>query len=100
MVDTGASRTSLSEAMLRETKVVYRVTEPQVKMRTSDGRVALARGIVIEFMRVGPFELKNVPAIACADCASLLGQASLAHFDMQSARAQGVEFLLLARRGL
>ncbi|VTU42703.1 MULTISPECIES: GYF domain-containing protein [unclassified Variovorax] len=99
MVDTGASRTSLSDAMLRDTKVVYRVTEPQVKMRTADGRVVLARGIVIESMKVGPFELKNVPAIACVDCASLLGQASLAHFDMQSARAQGVEFLLLARRG-
>lgn len=99
MVDTGASRTSLSDTMLRETKAVYRVTEPQVNMRTADGRVALARGIVIESMRVGPFEFKNVPAIACADCASLLGQASLAHFDMQSVRAQGVEFMLLARRG-
>ena len=41
---------------------------------------------------------KNVPAVACADCISLLGQASLTKFDMQSVRAQGVDFLLLAPR--
>lgn len=50
-------------------------------------------------MKVGPFELKNVPAVVCADCVSLLGQASLTKFDMQSVRAQGVDFLLLAQRG-
>ncbi|WCM93858.1 GYF domain-containing protein [Acidovorax sp. NCPPB 2350] len=99
MVDTGASVTTLSDTLLRESKAAYRVTEPQVRMRTADGRTSLAKGILIESMKIGPFELTNVPALACADCASLLGQASLTNFDMQSARTQGVEFLLLARRG-
>lgn len=99
MVDTGASRTSLSEAMLAESKVAYRVTDPQLKMRTADGRVVSARGIVLDALKVGPFELRNVPAIACGECIPLLGQASLSQFDMQSVRTQGVDFLLLARRG-
>ncbi|CAN7324783.1 GYF domain-containing protein [Variovorax paradoxus] len=99
MVDTGASLTSLSEAVLRDSKAVYRVVDPKVQMTVADGRKVAAKGVVIESMKVGPFELKNVPAVVCTDCVSLLGQASLTKFDMQSVRAQGVEFLLLAQRG-
>ncbi|BFO57503.1 retroviral-like aspartic protease family protein [Acidovorax sacchari] len=98
MIDTGASMTTVSEELLRASKAVYRVTDPQVRMRTADGRTMLARGILIDSMKVGPFELAGVPALTCPDCASLLGQASLTHFDMQSSRTQGVEFLLLAQR--
>jgi len=99
MVDTGASLTSLSEAMLRDSKAVYRVVDPKVQMTVADGRKVAAKGVVVESMKVGPFELKNVPAVVCTDCVSLLGQASLTKFDMQSVRAQGVDFLLLAQRG-
>jgi len=98
MVDTGASLTSLSEAMLRESKVAYKVMDPAVRMTTADGRKVSAKAIMIDAMKVGPFELKNVPAVTCADCVSLLGQASLSKFDMQSVRTQGVDFLLLAQR--
>lgn len=100
MVDTGASLTSLSEAMLRDSKAVYRVVDPKVQMTVADGRKVAAKGVVVESMKVGPFELKNVPAVVCTDCVSLLGQASLTKFDMQSVRAQGVDFLLLAQRGM
>ncbi|MDA8455504.1 retroviral-like aspartic protease family protein [Acidovorax sp. GBBC 3334] len=96
--DCGASA-RLSDALLRESKAQYRITDPQVRMRTADGRITVARGIVIESMKVGSFELAGVPALVCADCVPLLGQASLRNFDMQSARTQGVEFLLLAKRG-
>lgn len=99
MVDTGASLTSLSEAMLRDSKAAYRVVDPKVQMTVADGRKVAAKGVVVESMKVGPFELKNVPALVCTDCVSLLGQASLTKFDMQSVRAQGVDFLLLAQRG-
>jgi predicted aspartyl protease len=99
MVDTGASLTSLSEAMLRDSKAVYRVVDPKVQMTVADGRKVAAKGVMIESMKVGFFELKNVPAVVCADCVSLLGQASLSKFDMQSVRAQSVDFLLLAQRG-
>jgi hypothetical protein len=37
--------------------------------------------------------------VRCEHCAALLGQASLSHFDLQSTRTQGVEFLTLTPRG-
>lgn len=98
MVDTGASLTSMSESLLRDSKAAYKVLDPAVRMTTADGRKVVAKSIMLDAMKVGPFELKNVPAITCADCVSLLGQASLSKFDMQSVRAQGVDFLLLAQR--
>ena len=98
MVDTGASVTSFSETMLRESAAIYRVTQPQVRMTTADGRKIMAQGILLESLKVGPFELKNTPAVVCANCVALLGQASLANFDMQSSRIQGVDFLQLSRR--
>lgn len=44
MVDTGASLTSLSEAMLRDSKAVYRVVDPKVLMTVADGRKVAAKG--------------------------------------------------------
>jgi len=98
MVDTGASLTSLGESLLRDSQAKYRVLDFAVKMTTADGRKVVAKAIVLDTMKVGPFELTNVPAVVCADCISLLGQASLSKFDMQSNRVQGVDFLLLSPR--
>ncbi|MBB3181826.1 GYF domain-containing protein [Variovorax sp. Sphag1AA] len=98
MVDTGATLTSMKESLLRDSRAVYKVLDPAVRMTTADGRKVVAKSIMLESMKVGPFELTNVPAIACAECISLLGQASLSKFDMQSVRSQGVDFLMLAPR--
>ena len=67
MVDTGASVTSLSEATLRDSKATYRVVDPHVRMTVADGRKVPAKEVMVESMKVGPFELKNVPAVVCAD---------------------------------
>ncbi len=99
VVDTGASRTTMSRAMLMASKAEYRVTEPQMTMLIADGRRLQAQGVMLARLHVGPFELKNVPAVICDGCASLLGQATLSQFDMQSSRVQGVEFMTLVRRG-
>jgi clan AA aspartic protease (TIGR02281 family) len=98
MVDTGASLTSLGEGLLRDSGAAYRVVDPKIQMTVADGRKLAAKAVIVESMKVGPFELKNVPAVVCNDCVSLLGQASLTKFDMQSVRAQGVDFLLLVQR--
>lgn len=98
VVDTGASRTTMSRAMLRASKAEYRVTEPELVMLTADGRRSPAQGVLLAKLRVGPFELKNVPALVCDGCVPLLGVSTLSQFDMQSSRVQGVEFLTLARR--
>ncbi|MCW7540457.1 retroviral-like aspartic protease family protein [Aquabacterium sp. A7-Y] len=98
MVDTGATTTTFSTADLEAADVVWRVSRPRVEMRTADGRKVTADAVVLESVRLGPFELKNVAAVVCEDCASLLGQSTLSRFDMASSRKQGVEFLSLTLR--
>ncbi|MGY4830931.1 retroviral-like aspartic protease family protein [Sphaerotilaceae bacterium SBD11-9] len=98
MVDTGATRTIVSESLLKESQARYRVTEPDAQMVTADGRKVSAQAITIESMSIGWFQLRNVLAITCQDCAPLLGQSTLSGFDMQSSKTGGVESLLLVER--
>ena len=98
MVDTGASRTTLSRAMLEASQAPYRVMDANVQMTTADGRKVRAEAIVVDALQLGPFELRQVNAIVCDGCVSLLGQSTLMHFDLQSSRVQGVEFISLSPR--
>jgi clan AA aspartic protease (TIGR02281 family) len=98
MVDTGATRTTLSEQLLQQSKARYRVTQSNVQMITADGRRVAAQAITIESASVGWFKLTNVPALVCRDCSPLLGQSTLSGFDMQSSKVQGVESLVLVQR--
>ena len=99
LVDTGATVTTVTPEMLDEAKAAYRVLQPVVTMTTADGRHVNAQGITIATLSVGPWLLRDVPAVRCAHCAALLGQSSLSHFDLRSSRTQGVEFLTLTPRG-
>lgn len=98
MVDTGATRTTVSEAFLKASGVDYRVTQPDVQMITADGRKVMARAITIESMTIGRFKLNKVLALTCQDCMPLLGQSTLSGFDMQSSKVGGVESLVLVQR--
>ena len=98
VVDTGASITTVTPQMLEESRVDYRVVQPVVTLTTADGRTVEAQGITIASMTVGPWVLHDVPAVKCTHCIALLGQLSLSHFDLKSARTQGVEFLTLTPR--
>ena len=98
MIDTGASATTVTPELLAESRVAFRVVQPVVTMTTADGRHVSAQGITISTLHVGPYVLHDVPAVRCERCVPLLGQASLSHFDLRSARMQGVEFLTLAPR--
>lgn len=98
MVDTGATRTTLSEKLLKESKASYRVTQSNVQMITADGRRVAAQAVTIEAVSIGWFRLANVQALVCRDCSSLLGQSTLSGFDMQSSKVQGVESLVLVQR--
>lgn len=98
LVDTGASATVMSKAMLEASKADYRTLDASVQMRTADGRKVRARMVLLPSLRVGPFALDNVQAVVCDDCVLLLGQTTLSRFDLRSSRTQGVEFLTLARR--
>jgi clan AA aspartic protease (TIGR02281 family) len=98
MVDTGASRTVMSKAMLDASKADYRTLDASVQMKTADGRKVRAQMVLLPSLRVGPFALENVQAVVCEGCVPLLGQATLSRFDLRSSRAQGVEFLTMVRR--
>lgn len=98
VVDTGATHTTMSRSMLKDSRAEYRVTEPNVIAMTADGRRTQAQGVVVAALRVGPHELRNVRALVCENCVPLLGQSTLAQFDMQSSRVQGVDFMTLSRR--
>jgi clan AA aspartic protease (TIGR02281 family) len=98
LVDTGASRTVMSKAMLEASKADYRKLDAAVQMLTADGRKVRAQSVALASMRVGPFALENVQVVVCESCVPLLGQATLSRFDLKSSRVQGVEFLTLARR--
>jgi predicted aspartyl protease len=98
MVDTGATHLTVGRQLLVDSKAVYRLTGPAGTLLTADGRRVAADPITIESLRIGPFELHDVPAVACDACASLLGQSTLSRFDLRSSRTQGVEFLTLAPR--
>ncbi|WP_028102835.1 retroviral-like aspartic protease family protein [Pseudoduganella violaceinigra] len=100
VVDTGASKTTLSDALLAASKASYKVIQPKYIIELADGRRVAARLIALETVMVGPFELHKVSAIVCPTCAPLLGQATLSQFNMASAKKQGVEFLTLEPRSV
>ena len=97
-VDTGASNTSVNDAFLAKAKIAYKVVHPRIDMELADGRHVRGRLIRIDQIRVGNFTLKDVQAVDCERCALLLGEESLAHFDMSSTKVAGVEFLKLRPR--
>lgn len=98
MVDTGATFTSVSEQFLQDSKVHYVLAVSSLHMRLADGRGVEARGVTVDSMKVGPFELHDVQVVVCPGCQLLLGQAALSSFDISSSKVQGVEFLTLKRR--
>jgi clan AA aspartic protease (TIGR02281 family) len=100
VVDTGATVTTLSDQLLTDAKAKYEVVQPSIQATTADGRRVTARLINVDSMRVGSFELKDIPVMACATCQMLLGQQALSRFDLASSKVQGVEFLTLKPRKL
>jgi predicted aspartyl protease len=98
VVDTGATFTTVSEQFLQESKAHYILAVKALPMRIADGRSVQGRGVTIDSLKVGPFELRDVQVVACRGCQLLLGQAALSQFDLSSSKVQGVEFLTLKPR--
>ena len=97
-VDTGATFTTVSERFLMASKAHYSLAVTSLPLRMADGRGVQARGVTVESMKVGPFEIRDVQVLVCAGCQLLLGQAALSRFDLASCQVEGVEFLTLKPR--
>lgn len=98
VVDTGASLLTLDDEFLERSKASYKVIRQMVPMKTADGRKVSGRTVLIQSVRVGPYDLKDVQAFACKGCVGLLGQSALGRFDLKSSKVKGVEFLALSPR--
>jgi predicted aspartyl protease len=98
VVDTGASTTMMDEALLKRSKARYKPAPENAFFRTADGRTVAAKAVVVESFKVGPYSLRDVSAVTCNGCVSLLGQSTLSRFDLTSARMNSVEFLTLSLR--
>lgn len=98
MVDTGATLVSMSTRMLQDSGVQYRVLQEQAEVRVADGRKIQAKVVLLDGLQIGPQVLRNVRAVACQDCASLLGMSALNQFDLQSVKTDNVEMLSLVPR--
>jgi predicted aspartyl protease len=98
MIDTGATKTTLSEDVLVNSKVNYKVTQPSVMFQLADGRKINGRIVTLENLKIGPYDQSRVSAFVCKTCQSLLGQGSLSKFNLSSTKTQGVEFLTLELR--
>ncbi len=84
--------------MLDASKATYKVVKPNIAIQLADGRRVSARLIMLDSLKVGPFELSKATAIVCPTCVPLLGQAALSHFNLASAKKEGVEFMTLEPR--
>ncbi len=98
MVDTGATFVSMSAKVLAESGVRYRTLDEEARISLADGRKIRAKVVLLDRLQVGPQLLHNVRAVACQDCASLLGMSALSHFGLQSAKTNHVELLSLVPR--
>lgn len=98
MVDTGATMLTLDQTWLDEQKTDYKVVKSRIRAQVADGRTIKAKLIKLPSFQLGPFELHNVKAFLCKNCASLIGQNILENFDLQTKRINGVEFLHLKER--
>ncbi len=98
VVDTGASKTSMSEELLAASKAPYKVVQASVSAQLADGRKTTGRMVTLDTLKVGPFDMHKVTIFVCRSCAPLLGQGSLSQFNMVSSKTQGVEFMTLELR--
>jgi predicted aspartyl protease len=71
VVDTGATTLTVSEEHLDRSKVPYKLSTGSCPGKLADGRKVSGRRVTIQALRVGPYELKDVSAFVCRDCALL-----------------------------
>lgn len=99
VVDTGATTVVVNDDFLAAAKVPYKTLRQQVPEHLADGRVVVAREVLIDHLMVGPIELTKVKAVSCQSCALLLGANALASFSMNTSQVKGVEVATLTPHG-
>ena len=67
----------------------------QKEVMATNGRYLKGTEIVLSELNVGPFKLKNVKAIACDNCAFLLGKNVMKRLNFKAQDNKGIKYITL-----
>ena len=95
MVDPKSEFLTLDKRSLDLYKVQYKRLGTQ-KVTASNGSSVTAERVIIPNLNVGPFQLKNIKALACDNCANLLGKNLLKRLSFKTQdNNKGVRYITL-----
>lgn len=98
LIDTGATHTVASPDALELLGITVPVDARWITMQTADGRAIQGREFTLPTLQVGPHVLTDVTLVSCGNCAPLLGQSTLARFDLATSKAEGLDVLTMTPR--
>ncbi len=67
----------------------------RVKMNTSMNREIIGEKVILGQMRMGPWLLRNVQAVICKDCASVVGRSVLKTFKTEESKLSNTDLMAL-----
>ena len=97
IVDTGASLMTINPQIFKANEGVIRKTGTKVSVVNADNKVSTLDIVVIEWLKVGDIELKNVKAVLKPKGENLLGQNVLKQFQIKTKKENGITFLELVK---
>ena len=97
IVDTGASFMTINPQIFKQNEGVIRKTGTKVSVVNADNKVSALDIVVIDWIKVGDIELKNVRAILKPKGENLLGQNVLKQFQINTQKENGIAFMELVR---
>lgn len=95
LYDTGATSLTLNTKIVEESGL-EKLFKGKTKIAvTANGEKVFLKSIMIPSLWVGSFELRNIEANYCDDCALLMGQNLNSQFESTIQKINGTEFLTL-----
>ncbi|MCJ8278253.1 MAG: hypothetical protein MJK18_15545, partial [Bdellovibrionales bacterium] len=97
MVDPESEYLTLDLTFLQDHAVNFKDLGEKEVMATN-GQYIKGTEVVLPELTVGPFALKNVKAIACNNCAFMLGKKVMKRLNFQAKNTKGVKYITLSSK--
>lgn len=94
MVDPESEFLTVDLKQIDELRVPYKDLGEKEVMATN-GRFLKGTQIILPELKVGPFTLTNVKAMACENCAFLLGKSVMKRLNFKSQENKGIKYITL-----
>lgn len=94
MVDPESEFLTVDKNQLSSMGIDYK-SHGEKEVMATNGRYLKGTEITITEMNVGPFTLKNVKAMACDNCAFLLGKTVMKRLNFKSQDNKGIKYITL-----